>query len=282
MKKTPNSILFFCLFVLFSNAQNHHLKSKPLFFYDAKTEQIILIENDSLVIKTNTNEKSFLKSTAYPAILKEYRYFNINKRTFLAHEGCGPVLEYRNDSIVRIDNSFLHRSQNEAAKFVYNNEIYFFGGYGLFTFKNILTKFDLTSKEWVLIKTNGVSPSPMYNYIYKVINNKLILFEGENHDHKNINKVYVLNFNTLTWEHFDYELPEYFNQFKHHFVEDENGLYVFIMSERKVIYFNFKDNTWQVFETDFQVDIYDSKITKKSFSAITQAFLKNKIRFVNK
>jgi hypothetical protein len=65
------------------------------------------------------------------------------------------VLEYRNDSIVRIDNSFLHRNQYKASHFIYKKEIYFFGGYGLFTTKNILTKFDFKTGEWIEVQTIG-------------------------------------------------------------------------------------------------------------------------------
>ena len=144
------------LYPMTATAQKLEFNGEFLLFREAKTKQPVLIVNDSLVYKGNAMKRIPFKHTEYPAKLQEYKFFNIGAKTYLVHDGCGPVLEFRNDSIVRIDNSFLHRNQFGAAKFVYNNEIYFFGGYGLFTTKNILTKFNFKTKEWLEVQTYGV------------------------------------------------------------------------------------------------------------------------------
>jgi hypothetical protein len=148
-------LTFLLLFVLpfTTKAQKLEFDGEFLLFREAKTKQPVLIVNDSLVYKGNAMKRIAFKHTEYPAKLQEYKFFNIGKKTYLVHEGCGPVLEYRNDSIVRIDNSFLHRNQFNASRFIYNNEIYFFGGYGLFTSKNILTKFEFKTGEWIEVQT---------------------------------------------------------------------------------------------------------------------------------
>ena len=131
------TFFYFCSVVF---AQSSFFRQKPLLFFDKKSNQIIIIDDDSIIYKKNSNVKILLKHTVYPEKLNQYLPFNIDNKTFFVHEGCGVVLEYRNDSIVRVDKSFLHNNQFNAAKFIYNKEIYYFGGYGLFTSKNILIK----------------------------------------------------------------------------------------------------------------------------------------------
>ncbi len=176
-----------------------------LFFKDAQSKQPITIINDSIVYK-GTQIIPF-KHTAYPDKLSEYLPFEIGTKTYLVHRGCGPVLEYRNDSIVRVDRSFLHKNQYDSTPFIFNNEIYLFGGYGLFTFKNIVTRYDFNSGEWNLEQTNGDAiPEPRTNgYIFKELNN-IYIFGGNNADEKiNLKTtpvnplVWKLHLPTMTW-----------------------------------------------------------------------------------
>ena len=163
-----------------SIAQDFEVKEDCLLFREAKTNQVILILEDSFLYKGKSSQKIPLKHTPYPDKLIHYKNFNIADKTFLVHDGCGPVLEYRNDSIVRIDHSFLQQNQCAAVSFVYKNEIYFFGGYGLFTFKNILTKFDFKTKEWNLIQTFGNEiPSPRRAAHGIIIKDDLYVFAGK-------------------------------------------------------------------------------------------------------
>ena len=171
---------FFILSSVKSVAQDFPIKEDCLLFRDAKTNQSILILEDSILYKGKSSQKVVLKHTPYPDKLTHYLNFNILDKTYLVHDGCGPVLEYRNDSIVRIDNSFLHQNQCAAVSFVYKNEIYYFGGYGLFTYKNILTKFDFKAKEWNLIQTFGNEiPSPRSAAHGIVIKDDLYVFAGK-------------------------------------------------------------------------------------------------------
>ncbi|MEY2692377.1 MAG: hypothetical protein RIT03_767 [Bacteroidota bacterium] len=190
-----------------TKAQKLEFNGEFLLFREAKTKQPVLIVNDSLVYKGNAMKRIPFKHTEYPAKLQEYIFFNIDTKTYLVHDGCGPVLEFRNDSIVRIDNSFLHRSQFGAAKFVYNNEIYFFGGYGLFTTKNILTKYNFKSKEWIEVQTYGVkAQEPRVGAFSYIKENELYIFGGAAKDENDItedkpldNKVWRLHLPSMQW-----------------------------------------------------------------------------------
>ena len=141
-----------------------------------------------------------------------YNFFNIKGKNYLVNKGCGEVYEFRNDSIVRIDNSFQHKNQFNSCPFVYKDEIYYFGGYGLFTFKNILTKFDLETKEWEIIKYNDYKnvPEPRDHAISFVKEDNLYVISGysENYETdqvtgvgKQLFDIWKLNLKTKVWEY---------------------------------------------------------------------------------
>lgn len=267
MRSTLLTLLFFCLIPFTSKAQKLEFEGEFLLFREAKTKQPVLIVNDSLVYKGFAMNKIAFKHTEYPAKLQEYKFFNIGNKTYLVHEGCGPVLEYRNDSIVRIDNSFLHRNQFGAARFVYKKEIYFFGGYGLFTFKSILTKFDFQTREWIEVQTNGEEEQvPRAHAISFVTQNELYICSGNTKDRNQIpkrlildNKVWRLNMSSMKWSCVGKLSP----------VINLNNLpfYDFISNNCK-IYFLFDTFT----EIDFNensISIFDSK----SYSGFSSAYL---------
>lgn len=203
-------ILFFFLFAINFKlvAQDFQINEDCLLFREAKTNQSILIIEDSILLNVKSQKKTKLKHTFYPDKLIHYKNFNIKDKTYLVHDGCGPVLEYRNDSIVRIDHSFLHQNQCTAVSFIYNNEIYFFGGYGLFTFKNILTRFDFKTKEWYSVQTFGDEiPSPRSAALGILIKDNLYVFGGNEENPKDYHGfkkcdtfIWKLHLPTKKWE----------------------------------------------------------------------------------
>lgn len=161
------------------NAQIDKYKGETFLFQDAKTKNAIVIDQDSLYYVNTPNKFKILKHTKYPELISRYNTFYIKGKNYFVHNGCGPVLEWRNDSIIRIDNSFLHQNQFGATSFVYQDEIYYFGGYGLFTFKNILTKYIFKSREWMAVQTFGSEfPSLRRDANRILIGNNLYIFGG--------------------------------------------------------------------------------------------------------
>ncbi len=174
-----NRFLFILLITLStSHAQSIYRSDDYLLFKESKSSQAVLIIKDSIVYKGNSLERKPFLHSSYLENLKFYIPFVANNKNYLVHHGCGPVLEWRNDSIVRIDNSFLHKNQLGATTFVYRNNIYFFGGYGLFTHKNILTQFNFKTKEWDEVETSGIPPSPRLQAHGIVIGDNLYIFSG--------------------------------------------------------------------------------------------------------
>ena len=267
------SIFVFLLINLKLFSQNPKIKEDCLLFRDAKTNKSILIIEDSIQLDLKTQKRSKLKHTSYPGKLIHYKCFNIKDKTYLVHDGCGPVLEFRNDSIVRIDNSSLHQNQCSAVSFVYNNEIYFFGGYGLFTFKNILTKFNFKTKEWYSVQTFGHQvPTPRSAALGILIKDNLYIFGGneENPDDfhgfkKCKNIIWKLHLPSKTWEN----IGEYQDQ----------------LSFDKLLYFNIKNKLLcfdgSTYSNVYEIDLLNNSIKKYKPSLILKPLQINYNSFNN-
>jgi hypothetical protein len=234
MRTKDIQLLFITLLLsLSAYSQTWNFNDRISLFIEAKSQKPIVFVNDSLYYK---NGKQFqLKKTQFPGRLSEYIALNIGKKTFLVHSGCGPVLEFRNDSIIRIDNSYLHNSQYGATPFIYNKQIYFFGGYGLFTYKNIITRFDFKSGEWNQEQTYGeVFPEARCCEVFNFRKNEhLYIFGGIANDQKNIREVkdvkpllWDLDLPTMTWK----EMGTYNSELitsEYNSIQINNKLYLF-------------------------------------------------------
>jgi len=109
-------------------------------------------------------------------------YLKNNQIVFL-NKTSGVVYHYRNDSIIRVDDSYYDKIHSNSLNFIYNNSIHRFGGYGYFGSNNRLTKYDINSNQWDLIKYEGFDEiKPFsdvgFHYIFK---NKLYVFGFNSH-----------------------------------------------------------------------------------------------------
>lgn len=175
-------LLFFCILLLFVNkiqAQDIQFDENCILFQDAKTSLPVLILQDSILYKGNPLTKTKYNHTPYPDKLWHYVRYSIKGKTFLVQDSGGPVLEFRNDSIVRLNKTSIFQNQCGSAKFVYKDALHLFGGYGLFTFKNIITKYDATNKDWIQVQTFGNEiPSPRSGFYSCLVNENLYVFGG--------------------------------------------------------------------------------------------------------
>jgi hypothetical protein len=206
---------FISLFGLTNVLSQNTLTNNPnsISFWDTESSRPVTIINDSLWAigfdPTNITKIPISKELAFKngkeaalesntRVLNFLKVFHTNSETFLVEEGCGSVLHFKNDSLIRIDNSFSHRNQYQASTFSHNNLLYYFGGQGLFTIKNVLTRYDYESREWFKIQTYGLRPDPLAGAFPLVLDDTLIVFGGTNEEHPNTN-VYQLNLLTNTW-----------------------------------------------------------------------------------
>ena len=125
-------------------------------------------------------------------------------RVYFLYPGGGLLFEYRDNRILRIDESFPHRNQFSGHFFIYKNILYLMGGYGYWRSNSLLTKFNFQTKEWDYIETRGQVPELGVNSgSFVVEGDVLYVFDFyqkiDDVDVKN-NNTYELNLNSLRWE----------------------------------------------------------------------------------
>lgn len=201
----------FLLHLCLSNAQSKFDFSKDvILFEDAKTNEPILVYNDSMAVRGFDFKEHF--KIDFPKELK-LGYFNrykykIGGINYFVTESGGVTLKYENNNFTRIDNSFQHNNQYSAVHFEKDSVLYLFGGYGLFTYKNILTRFDFDRKEWFRVQTKNESIVPGgKNWSYILNDDDLYLLSPFMENPKNIlntimdeNRVWKLNLSTFEWK----------------------------------------------------------------------------------
>ena len=183
MQKNSRILLFLLyFFYLNTNGQEaYKIEADFLLFEEAKTGLPILVYNDSMLVKGFDFKRHY--KTQFPEDLNKRHFntyhFQIDQKNYLVDAGCGPVLQFEGASFKRIDNSFSHKNQYFAVPFVYEKEIYLWGGYGLFSYKNILTHFSEKDKEWNPIYTENstINKPKGYAYFYRE-KNKLYIYGG--------------------------------------------------------------------------------------------------------
>lgn len=224
-------------------AQELKFSQKPKLIYDYKLKEAVLFKSDSVVLKTKQKKEVSIYKAAFPGNFSEYLFINVGGRNIFVHEGCGPVLEFRKDSLIRLDKSYLHRNQFLGNLFTYQNEIYFLGGYGLFTHKKIVTKFSFENKEWNLVKTNDSNIPTFENCLSKVIGDNLFVFGGSTNESANHN-LYILNLKTKEWNVYKANVFKNFETVTQNqigIIEEKNGFY--FIDNYKMFYLDLKKNS---------------------------------------
>lgn len=151
--------------------------NENLYFWDQKNQTPITISTDSTMFIGN--EQSLKKFDALDlddSKLNKLRPIYVNDTLYFVEPSGGVVVKYNDFIFERIDESFTHNSQHGSILFTYNGDIYQLGGYGLFTYKNIITRYDFDKKEWFLVETFGEIPPLVFSRIYQIENNHLYFF----------------------------------------------------------------------------------------------------------
>ena len=180
----------------------------PCVFYNYELDKLCVIDDSSQMLLISLESK---KLERRPIHLDKQLTFN----QFLTHyiplsekgspiyfvdRGCGYVLQLRNDSIVRIDNSFHHRNQYGGAYFLHKGEPYIFGGNGLFTLKNFITHFDPKLKEWYLEPLNKkVDPAYIFPYYKNKDNLYALVNINESFEKTNFKNYWRYNLTNESW-----------------------------------------------------------------------------------
>ena len=180
----------------------------PCVFYNYEVDKLCVIDDSLQMLLISLESKKVErrpihldKQVTFNQLLTEYvPLSDKGGPIYFVDRGCGYVLQLRNDSIVRIDNSFHHRNQFGGAYFLHKGEPYIFGGYGLFSIKNFIAHFDTKSKEWNLKnQSNKVEPTMSSPY-YKDKDNLYALFNiNGNFEKTNFKNYWRYNLTNESW-----------------------------------------------------------------------------------
>jgi len=124
---------------------------------------------------------SFKKELEKIDELNHKNFFTIisSNKLYLVSNGAGPVFLKDGNTFKRIDNTSLHKNQFGGARFVFNNKIHIYGGYGFWSFKNFISFFDENIKQWDLVYNDSkFIPPGRWKPIYNLINDKLFVLGG--------------------------------------------------------------------------------------------------------
>lgn len=98
---------------------------------------------------------------SWKQLKEEFQVQAVNANTlYFVYNGCGVVYELKNGTLQRIDKSYPHKNQFGASVFTYRNKMHFFGGYGLFRTKNLITVFEPHASEWFEVNNANFDVRP--------------------------------------------------------------------------------------------------------------------------
>ena len=113
----------------------------------------------------------------------------VRNELYIISNGAGPVFKKSGNNFIRIDNSTLHKNQFGGARFVYNDKVHIYGGYGFWSFKNFITYFDENIKQWDLFYNNSnYLPAGRWKPIYNLLDDKLYVLGGRSASAGTINQ----------------------------------------------------------------------------------------------
>ena len=247
----------FLVFILFSSlfcrAQVEYISNEefPLIFYNFHTNKYTIIDDSSGCHEFNLkkNKWEFRKlhfnlNESFKDFLKGYEVLHEkNSKIFFVDKGCGQVYILENDTIKRDDRSSHHKNQYGGTFFLYKREPHIFGGYGLFSYKNLITRYDIIDKEWYGFEIKGTQPKPMYMAFGKVENDNFYLLSGNIQSKtKELKEVWSFNFKTKKWKNFgkfNHQLNnrtfEIYPFSFHEYIMGENFIIQILFSKRKYV-----------------------------------------------
>ena len=169
--------------------------SKDSFFSFHSKDLFYIVDSDSVYV--TKNGKSYEKW----AHQMDWPHFNFNainhlNETILLSKGGGVLYRFKDRSFERLDKSFEHRNKYRSFDFSFENNIFSYGGYGLFNVNSNLTSFNPVNQEWseFFFHPNSKSPSARQLVIGQLKDSSLYVAGGLN---KRVNEQLELNYNFL-------------------------------------------------------------------------------------
>ena len=202
-------IFFFCL--IFNAASNDYklrLDNDIISqLYDPESSLVHFISPDSLF---SVDLRSFETTSVTPLNFKdldirETESIIIEGEIFFIDFSGGRVFKVSEKGLVRLDKSFNHRMQSYSSIFIYNNEIYKYGGYGYWGVRKLITKYDFGTQEWQKVKVKSkIEPIGRFDPLTFVKGDNLYVIGGTGLDVSDqrytFQDIWKFNFKSSEWE----------------------------------------------------------------------------------
>ena len=171
-------------FIFFKSFDNkiHLLKNNIDYVFEnktwvKKTLSFVQSKRDSLVIFF---KQGFTNTT--------FKTVNFPDKTYIILNGGGPILKFDNKSLIRVDNSVEQKNQFGSALFSHQNQIFMYGGYGFWAYKDYLTYFDFSTNQWERHKfdsKNNFIPEGRWKPLFHKTKDTLYVLGGKSSHSKN-------------------------------------------------------------------------------------------------
>ena len=202
-------LLLYLWVSFFHHGQTYRFKIiDPVIGFDYKTHQIVAIEDSLYRIEIDLATKKSVKKPLHLDSQVTFQDFKSNfiplssegSPIYYVDRGCGWVLELREDSIVRVDRSFHHQNQFGGAFFMHQGKPYIFGGYGLFTYKKFITKYEVELKQWYLESEGGNLKNGVLN-IFNCNASRLSILLARKTGANFSNELWTYTFKSKRWKY---------------------------------------------------------------------------------
>ncbi len=136
-------------------------------------------------------------------------HLNTDSCTYVYYHSGGDVYKFDGDKFTTLNQEGDFRSQIGSSPFVHNNQIHLFGGYGMFTDKNIITYFDMKTHTWKKVdcyEQYHQLPHPRHQAIAQNSENEVYIGDGDYFSYSKMfseelipNDFWKFNFKTKHW-----------------------------------------------------------------------------------
>jgi len=262
-------LLFFMSMVF--QAQEFRIPNDAIYSYNSENIIYLFTANEIYeidVLKNGISKPVKFDNNGFN--IANYNPIKLNDVFYFVQRSGGLVLKLADDLLARIDNSFNHKMQFGSAIFKHNNEIYRFGGYGFFSARNFIIRYDFDTNEWESITVkNNLSPTARFDFTYIKTEDQFIIIGGRAVN--NLNRKLIVNLeDSWSYSFKDKEWTpivssEYFRSFDLNFLNTNQGvaklygkeLYLYDFENLELKTYNI-NNTVLKMDPNFRMHFYDN------------------------
>ena len=251
--KLARKILGLLLFInLTIEAQEIRIPDNVLYSYNSEGFIYLFTKNEILEIDLLTYKTSLIVMFGNNKFdLNMYTPIKIKDVFYWVHRSGGIVLKLTNKSLTRIDNSYNHKMQYGGAVFQYENNIYRYGGYGFFSERDFIVKYDFQTNEWESINiTSSLSPIGRFDFAHTIKEDLFVIIGGNKVDPLNrkerlsLEDSWGFSFEEMSWS--PILSTKHFNNFNSTFFNIDNKIGV--RSKKEFLLYDYESFTLEIYD----------------------------------